>query len=177
MVTIDDIKNYVLLDWNEDWDENVERWIEQITAYVEKYTGRVFEAVEDERVFDGNGKQMILIDDLVNLYSVEANGRELSVLAHPNNDTPKWALYSINGFPIGKQNIVVNGDWGYSEEMPDDIELAITILVGGIVQNQNKSNTIIKEKIGNYDVSYGEKQLNDYQKSMEILNGYKRQVI
>lgn len=174
MITIEDVKRYTLLDVEESFEPAITNWINQMTKHIEKETQRKFtvDASPVERVFDGNGKRTILIDDYTVLDSVEIDGTEINVLEYPANSSPKYILFYENVFPRGNQNITISARWG--QEPQDDIKYACTVLVSGIVQNQAKTTgQIVKEKIGNYDVSYEPHQKADFDQAMQVINSYK----
>lgn len=178
MITIQDVKNYTLLDIDPSFDSAIEQWIVEMTAHIESLTRRDFTPDEtaSERLFDGNGRDTLLIDDFSDVETVEVNDREVTCLLYPANTDAKNTLYYAGGFTKGRQNISVNAIWGINP--PSDIKHACTVLVGGVVRSQSKTTgDIVKEKIGNYDVSYSDRQGRDLELAMKIISNHKRYVI
>jgi len=107
---IQDVKNYALFDWENSWDSQIESWIEQMTAYVNNYTGRNFEAESGTRYFDGNGKRELLVDDFIELETLKIDDVAIStadLLLYPANKDPKFKIYYESGFSKDKQNVEV----------------------------------------------------------------------
>lgn len=189
------IENYALTTIDSSFDTQVDEWIESITRYIEQYTGRVFiaDSTAKARLYDGNDRQILNIDDCVEVTKVEVGnniwGDSFTEQVNTGS-TPEYYTLPANDssleIPIrqiglrnrlwiaGHANHRITAKWGYSATVPEDIELATTILVSGIV-NANRtggSGGIKSEKIGEYSVSY--KDNAEEVKVKEILNNYKR---
>lgn len=177
MITKTDIENYLLIEIAEEFEPEIDKYISQMTQYIETVTNRKFIADEEfvEKVYDGTGKTEMLVDDFIELDSVKVDGNEITPFVYPVNTTPKFQLYSESGFSKGKQNVTVSAKWGYSEEVPADIRFACTVLVAGIVQTQTPlDNEVLTEKIGNYQVTYkDERQSQDFARAQDILTYYR----
>lgn len=190
--TIDDVKNYTLTDVEDSFNSQIELWISSIEAYIDKTTGRNFIADENDssRFFDGNGKSEMYIDECVEVTSVvikDVMGDIMSVLAegsyfltYPYNDYPirKVIIKSYNekgflAFPSGQKNIEVEAKWGYSVQVPDQIKLATTILVSGIMNVSNQAPGKVKtESIGDYQVTYRDSQWSDFELAKQIIGEF-----
>jgi hypothetical protein len=173
MITIQDVKNYVLTDIAEGFEPQVTSWIAQTSKFIESFTNNEFGLQDNatERVFDGNNKRELLVDGFYELESVEVNGNELTVFAYPANRTPKYKLQSDARFAHGRQNVIVTAKWGYGE-VPEDIKFACLVLTAGIIQKQTKPD-LQSEKIGDYQVSFmTEQQRDDYNRAMQTLKMY-----
>lgn len=172
------IENYTLLSIDASFDSALESWIESISELIERQTNRVFIASDsEERVFDGNNKTKLVIPDFVELTSVEVDSKDVtsSILKYPANELPHTSIYYENGFYRGKQNITVGAKWGYSVTAPKAIEMVATVMVAGIIQDQEKPNdAIVSERIGNYQVKYTEKQFEDFKVIEKTLSAFRR---
>jgi 5-enolpyruvylshikimate-3-phosphate synthase len=73
----------------------------------------------------------------------------------------------------------VTAKWGFGS-VPADLSFAATVMVAGIINNQNSQDTdnkeVQSETIGRYSVTYksGSTQATDYVNAMNILKSYKR---
>ena len=174
--TKEKIEYYTLLDIDASFSPVIDNWIAIAEDYINQATNRKFEAEAGEYVFDGNNKTRLLVGDFTTLTSVEINDTDVTsdIKTYPTNTTPKNVLYYENGFNAGKQNIKVNAKWGYSDSVPFGIEFVATVFVAGLIQKHLKVTSAIKsEKIGNYQVSYTEAQLEDVRMIDKILSTYR----
>ena len=166
------IQNYLNITIDATLDEQIATWISAVEAWVNTYTGKTFESESvSYKLYDGNGTDELLIDDLTALTKIEIldsdgeidetidNSNEYWL--YPENETAKnRIIINIENAPIGiftngNQNIKVYGTFGYSASVPEDIKLATTMLVAGIVEKGLKGGNLESEKLGDYSVSFG----------------------
>ena len=188
LTTIEKVENYTLIEIEESYEPTVQEFIDAVTAYIERYTGRTFaepdeEAEESDLVYDGNNGDEIFIDDAIEVTGVKIGDDELAstdYVVYPSNRLPKTRIilpYRI--FTSGNQNVTVTAKWGYGS-VPADISLAATVMVAGIINSQNSQDTdnreIQSETIGRYSVTYksGSTQSTDYMNAKQTLKMYKR---
>jgi hypothetical protein len=165
-----------------------------VQKYIDGYTGRSFKAcgVASARLFDGKGKQELLIDDCIEVTKVEtgndcygntfteieSTGQDRYILL-PNNYSIKEIpitkiLLTSRIFDFGIQNARITAKWGYSEEAPADIGFVATILGAGMYNSKNSINGVNSETIGSYSVSYNNaEQWSAFNKAISLLNRYK----
>ena len=88
--TIDQIQNYILTTVDVDFAYQVENWIEQMTKFIETYTGRIFLADEEEteKFYDGNGKSEIIIDEFTSIKTLTIDDVEV--------DDENYYIYPAN---------------------------------------------------------------------------------
>lgn len=190
----DRVEKYLLITIDETFHAQVDEWIEDIEAHIEKETGRVFVAdgVASARHFDGDGTRRIDVDDCVSIEKVEIGVDEsgyggltsvesADYMTLPNDAVAKgkpMKRIELRGgvWPRLRQGVKVTGKWGYASAAPSDIRLAATVLVAGIINYSNPAaGEVSSETIGRYSVSYKtEKQWQDFEKVAEILKSYKR---
>lgn len=180
--TITKLENYTLQEISAGFEDQVEEWIEAVSADIENYTKRVFISTTEDRLFDGNGKRTLWIDDAQEINTIEM-AREYygetfteleNYITTPNNEKPITRVeLKTTWFYKGKQNIKINAEWGYSQTAPKDIEFATTVMVAGIINSNQNFEGIGAESIGDYSITYkDDKQLQDYKKAISILDSY-----
>lgn len=178
------IQNFLTIEINSSFDEQISSWISAVEKYIDKYTGRTFEeSVEETRYFDGNGKREIDIDEFLSLSSVDiteisSDDVEISLIEGKGNDFVTFPYNQIRKFRLiltpessiaswysGLRRLKVSGKWGNSESVPDDIQLAATLLVASIVERGLNGGKVSSESLGDYSVSFS-----DMENSSNVLN-------
>lgn len=170
-------------------DENINKYIDAMSLLMDNMADRklVAEAIGsgqdyEDRYYNGNNSNVLRIDDAVVIDSVEIGdeyGENLTAITdfikYPRLSPHNKILTKSSMFIKGIQNIKVSGSFGLFADVPEDIEFACTVLVGGIIINQTLgAQAKVSEKIGNYTVSYRtDKEYSDYQRVMEIISNYK----
>ena len=190
---IESVENYLLTSIDSGFAAQVEDWIAAMEAYVDNITGRNFiaDSVASQRVYDGDNTTSLIIDDCVQITSVQIgseaalNKDESDVdddyYIYPLNILPKTGIRLVNGyFPSWPpQTVKVTAKWGYSVEVPADIKHAVTLLVAGIINFGNQAEGEIQSmSIGRYNVTYKDnKQWEDFQKLDKVFEHYKKYTI
>lgn len=183
MTTIEKIEDYLLIDIDPSFEPKVQQYIDAVTAYIERYTGRKFTVDEEasERVYSGDNSGELFIDDAVEVTAVKIGDEALETTdfyLYPSNRLPKTRIvlpYRI--FRTGNQNITVTAKWGYGEDIPADLSFAATVMVAGIINYQNSDDKdVSSETIGRYSVTYKSSSLqeHDFSNAKAILKTYKR---
>lgn len=183
----------MLITIDDDFKPKVQEFIDGVTDYIQRYTNRQFiaDVTPSVRVYDANdsyggtNNYEIVIDDAVEVTKVEIDAQEMlnnetitEYYLYPNNKTPKTRI----GLPFrllryGRQNVKVTARWGYGDTVPNDIALAATVMVAGIINASRKSEgAVISESIGKYTVTYQHysRQSHDFDDAQNILNLYRR---
>jgi hypothetical protein len=197
--SLTEVENYLLIDVDDSFQDQVESWIEYMTEYIEQETGRVFEAdseasektfeVKDRRELSVGGAVAAVKELLINecagtgvtkLVIDDDEIDEGDYLLYPMNEDPKTriVLTSDSGlsFTEDEQNIVVTAHWGYSSEVPSDIKFVCTVLVAGIINNSwSHEGELASITMGRYSASFKtESQVKDFETAKEILKKYKK---
>ena len=181
--SIEEISNYLTLNIDENFESQLEKWIEAMSDYVSNYTNREWSVTEVEtRLYTGNNTNNISIDEAISIVSVEMGGDDITddVESYPLNSLPIRRLFYRNGiFLKDYGNIAVEGIFGASSTIPEDIRFITTVLVAGIILAQTQQEGEVKsEKIGNYSVTYDtESQKSDYEMAKQMLNVRRKLVI
>ena len=150
---------------------DVEDFIEAVTAYIDKYTGRTFTSVQEDRYFDAYGSQSLLVDSFTGEADVsllDSNGDvvtnfEASEFREaPYNTRVKDQLVILGGwnwsnygarFGRGRYRVKVNAKWG-AGGVPADISMAATKMVADLYLNGGEDGSIQSESLGDYSVTY-----------------------
>ncbi len=156
----------------------IESIIAGIDQYIDNFTNRTFDKTTATKYFDGNGRNSILIDDLLSFTRVELadkyadNFQDITddVIPYPT-EAPHFKLIYKGILTSGYQNVKIVGEWGFNS-VPKDIEFVSTVLSAGALTEP--SGAVKSERIGNYQVSYGEGGITDYNSAMAILKSRKR---
>jgi len=152
---------------------------------IENTTGRIFAPDETEtaRLFDGNGCRELLISDCAEITKLEVATDEwgdnftevpdTEYKTYPNeaNVPIRKLILRYIAFFQGYQNIKVTAKWGW-KAIPADITFVATALAGGMYNAQLPSNNLKSESIGNYSVSYGDKDWDNFDKLKAIMKQY-----
>lgn len=170
--------------------------INQAIDIVDTFTGRNFVATNPAtaRVFNGNGKQDMPIDECVEITLVERGTDEYGdnhevVAAGGLSGYYKWPLNAAElGLPCrilrlrgrwwncGFGNHRITAKWGFSATCPDDVSYATTVLAAGIYSENitpTSSGDIKSESIGNYSVTYADSDsssFDQYNQAIKILS-------
>lgn len=186
------IENYLLIDIDASFDDQVDMWIEDIERFIDTETGRNFIADSEAsaRLFDGTDSDTIVIDDCVEVDTVEIGSDQFgssfssteNYLTFPANavlklEPIKGIILKSDYFGEGTQNQRITAKWGYSVAVPGDIRMVATILVAHIYKfgRAGIQDGVASERIGNYTVSYQNKaDADEMRNAMQILGRYKR---
>lgn len=183
MTTPEKIEDYLLITIDDDFKPKVQEFIDAVTAYIERFTGRKFsaDATASPRTYDGTDSGELFIDDATEVTEVKINDTVLDeddFHLYPSNRLPKTRIIlPYKKFTSGYQNVTVTAKWGYGEEIPADLAFAATVMAAGIVNSQNTDEKDIQsESIGRYSVTYraGSSQSHDFQNAKDILKMYRR---
>lgn len=171
------VEDYLAITINVALDTSVTAWIEAVSDYIDKLTGRTFTPPTDfeTRKFNGNGSHRLTVDDILEMQTLVVDGAEISAgdyFLYPANKTPKTTIELKTGlarnsrqvvtqsfyqFTDGQQNVEVTAKFGYATATPAAIELAATKLVGGIIKESVGDKDIkelTSEALGDYQASY-----------------------
>lgn len=191
--TKQDIENYLLTTIDASFESQVESWISMAQKYIENYTDRIFEKSSGTKKYDGNGRNKLFVYDLLSVDSVKfvsTNGTEMEladtdyVLDNFHDSDPEKLPFnqitinpygSFRLFPDGMRNIHIEGDWGFSEEVPGDIRMVATKLVASIIK-AGKDGNVKSFTQADYSVTYDTfaNILNSDLSVKGILDFYKR---
>lgn len=186
------VEKYLTIDIDESYDAQIDLWIMAVQRYIDNYTGTTFSAPTETRYFDGNGEREMTIDHFVSITTVEileasgddvaytlTEGKGEDFVIFPYNSESAFKLILVLGstiavWPSGARRVKVTGVWGEKSTVPEDIELAATILVSSVVEKGLKGGTIATESLGDYSVAFKDVDtLANVMDVKEILNRYK----
>lgn len=197
------IENYLLKAIDPSFSTQLDTWISAMEREIDKITGRNFiaDGTATARLFGGTDERILLIDDATEITKVEIGqdmyGSTFVEIGNTGSDRyfTEPGNHTVNGVPItkltlsarifggGTQNHRITAKWGYSATVPDDIKMACTVFVAGIINSQSATSgsTVKSERIGNYQVTYSEsndsRSFADFRQAMDALDTYKRYYI
>lgn len=188
ITTKENVENYLLIDIDPSFDDQITEWIMAIEKYIANVTDRkiIADTIDTDYKYDGKGKDSLVIDDFISIASVQIgedpdNLTDVTtdVRYYPSNKVPFTKLVRPYGiFEKGYQNVIVSGKQGFcsGDAIPEDLVLAATVLVAGIINYSNSSQGEVQsETIGRYSVTYNkDSQIQDYKNAKETVLGYKR---
>lgn len=141
-----------------------------VKAFIDKYTGKTFEAASATKYYDGNGKDELIIDALIGsptsvkildadgtVYDTLTEGQANDYVMLPLNSTEKNTIRltgngSYGRFQKREYLVEVVASFGGSTAVPADIELAATQMIGELFSGNQ--GDIKSESLGDYSVSY-----------------------
>lgn len=106
------------------------------SRFIDRWCLRSFEAAaEATKYFDGNGKEYLIVPDLV---TISASGLIVEddtwvatdYILYPLNETPKMKIFvdpdgAYSAFTAGRKNVEITANWGYAANAPaEDNDLA-----------------------------------------------------
>lgn len=177
--TVEDIENYTLIDVAAEYEGVIDMYIQAMSNFIDNYCNRKIWTDQETTIkYDGDGTNLLVIKDVCDISEVTVDDEVTEVLEYPTSKdyTSRIVLDGGYRFTKGLQNVAVTGKHAMHTELPEDIKFACTVLVAGIIFNQDaneKDGTT--EKIGNYSISYKTpEQKRDYKTAMGILSSYRR---
>lgn len=173
------IEAYLGVTISDDLDDQLAEWILAMSRYADNVAGRIlFDSEESTYTYDGDGSDLLVIKDVVDISEVTLDGEVVAVYEYPQNKpyTSRIVLESGYRFTRGRQNVTVTGIHAMSDELLPDVKQAVTVLVAGIYNARNAQGKVgTTERIGNYSVTYREaSQKTDFDTAKTILSSYKR---
>jgi len=185
-----------LTDSETDQDALITRLIGSVTDFISKRTRRVFGTGVETRLFDGNDKGYLILDDYQEITSVRLLNLDntawktfnvsTELKSYPLNTSPKTKLQIVNVtsenpyrvigrspfiFPKGYGNVEVVANWGSWATPPSSLtELAINMVVSKT--QKAKVRGIKSVSIGGESMSFSDKDLDE--SMTEVLNDFKK---
>lgn len=204
--TVSEIENYMSIEIEESFTSQVKVWIQWMSEYIEKQTGRVFiaDSANSERIYEVNLSRSVsiggqyaspielIVDEFVNtstssmkltIDDEELDSDEFLLYPATVEQLPKTRLVLKKDtglvFTEDEQNIKVEAKWGYSIEPPGDITFATIVLVAGMINNSwSSEGEMSSVTLGRYTMSFkDEKQLKDFERMQDILAMYSKPLI
>jgi len=173
------VANYLGVTISSDLDAQIAEWILAMSRYADNISNRVlFDDVEQTFKYDGDGSDLLVIKDCVDISEVTVDGAAVSVLEYPANKkyTSRIVLDDGRRFTRGRQNVTVKAKMAMSKTLQPDVKQAVTVLVAGIYNARNAQGKVgTTETIGNYSVTYREaSQKTDFETAKTVLSSYRR---
>lgn len=173
-----EVQDYLQTDIDVSLDSRIAQYITAMSEYADEVAGYpIYRDTASERKYDGDGTTTTVIDPVHTITEVSVDETVVTPIQWPYNDAVKTELrFKADYFPTGVANVVVTGTHCYETALPKKVAWAVTVLVAGVVnQLKNQDEGVRSEKIGEYQVSYIDKdQRNDFKMAIDILKRYKR---
>jgi len=173
------VENYLGVTISSSLDTQMAAWILAMSRYADNLANRVL--FDDAKVtlnYDGDGSDLIVIKDSVDIETVTVDGVAVEVLEYPQGKAYTSRIVLENGrrFTRGRQNVAVTAIQAMSKTLLPDVQQAVTVLVAGIYNARNAQGKVgTTETIGNYSVTYREaSQKTDFETAKKILSSYRR---
>lgn len=173
------VANYLGITIPSNLNNQFDEWILAMSRYADNYTNRtLFNDEETTRLYDGDGRDICIIDDCVDISEVLLDGSPVEVFEYPQAKDYTSRIVPADGsrWKKGRQNISVTGKFSMSKTLPLDIKQAVTVLVAGIYNARNVQGKVgTTETIGDYSVTYREaSQKVDFDNAKINLSSYRR---
>lgn len=174
------VENYLLKEIDDGFDAQLGEWIKGVSLTIDGETGRTIYRQEPEtRMYDGDGTDLLLIDDCVDITAVTIDGIAVEVDEYPARKDYTSRIHARDNrrFTKGHLNVAVTAIHAMSKTLPEDIKFAATVMVAGIARGQMPGSEEGKsEKIGNYTITYSDSpdQSGDIETAKAILKRYRR---
>lgn len=169
----------------------IEGWIAAMSRFADKHCNRTLMVETAEtRTFKGAGSRTLYIDEACEIVSVTPDGGTALAASDyttlPANRPYILAIYGEGRYFDYSDKYLVNAFFGHikaenvtdgvPENVPDELQLAVTMLVGELVNlSRNGGDDVQSEKVGLY--SYTVKDLENkqtYKTAVGLLNQYRR---
>lgn len=96
-----------------------------VAAEIETETKRQFVASTEVRLFSGSGTPVQNIDEVIDVSAVQVAGSPVTDVAmEQQHGYPCTTLVWTSSFPEGRDNVEVEGTWGYGATIPVDLWVA-----------------------------------------------------
>lgn len=143
-----------------------------VKAFIDRYCGKTFEGGSATKIYDGNGRDEILVDSFYGSpssvkilnsdgtdYETLTEGQANDYVALPLNSSEKNMIrLTGNGFWgrfANRESVLsVTATFGFAASAPADIELAATQMVGELYSGNQ--GDVKSESLGDYSVSYAD---------------------
>lgn len=167
------IQRFLNVDIANSYDTQIDDWIAEVQSWIDDYCGKTFEAVTEDRHYDGDGTKELIVDGFVDGTitelsilnvngSVEATlteGHDEDFIAYPLNSNEKHLIRltanaSRSVFPSRKRGVKITADFGYSATVPNQIRMVATKLVATLVEKGLKGGKLSEVQLGDYRAKF-----------------------
>lgn len=152
------IENYLLVTIDDAFDAQLDEWILAVSRTIDKMANRViFRDTPETYTFEGNGTRILQIGDWNNITELKVDGVVLTAYTLYPQNKPYASRVALTDRTFTRGGVVtITGIPAMTNELPEDIKLAATMMVAEIVKNNMpEGEGVTNEKIGNYQAQYG----------------------
>jgi len=158
------IQKYLTVDIDSSFDAQITSWISAVKTWIDRYTGKTFEASSSDRYYDSLGGCEIFVDSFVGvptLVSLNEDGSTYQTfssgdfITYPlNSDEKNKIVLLSNNFPRGNKRVKVTASFGYSTSVPEDIKVIATKLIGSILAKGIDGGKLSSSQLGDQQVNF-----------------------
>jgi hypothetical protein len=168
------VEQYLQIDIDDSIAAFVVDWINWVSKYIDNYCNTTFESASTTKYYDTHGENRIFIDDCTSITTLEfldEDGGNYATLTenadfwlYPLNQTTKNEVrldpYGRHGqFLTGSKRLKITGAFGVAVDVPPDIEMIATQMVGDIVrQAAGEAKGVKSETLGDRSITYDDVQ-------------------
>ena len=149
-------------------NDQIANWITAIQQWIDNYAGTTFEGSEQTKYYDGDGSREILVDHFYGtptIVTIDTDGDDnVSVSGdyldlYPLNRDTKDRIFlksgaEIGSFPNYRYAVKITATFGWSETVPQQVQLAATRLMGHLLNKRLAGGDVEREALGDYSVSF-----------------------
>lgn len=189
------IEAYLQRSLNDQESAILDDTIEVVSHVISDYTHREWRGLDEEvdeytedneeRFYDGEGKNELFIDELTSVESIETLDSEGNVvetldetdyILYPLNASAFDSIYLVNGFwPLGHRKIKIVGDFG-SGEAPNEVVAVASGLVSEYILRASQTGDFTKESIEGYayELATAAERAGKIKTLMKDLDGFRK---
>lgn len=176
--TISAVENYLNTEIAAGFETQITEYIAAVSERADALAGHPIYRDEPETfTYDGSGTTELVIKPVHTITEVTVDDVLVEPVEYPLNTNIKTELKLRNQlFTLDMANVTVTGVHCLKTSLPNDLKMAVTIIVAGLVRNvKDQAAGLKSEKIGEYSVSYAtDEERGDLQWADRVLNSYRR---
>lgn len=149
---------------------HLEQWNEGLSAFIRRYIDGPIETTAYSESLDGTGETTVMLSyrPVLSLTSLTIDGTAVAVDDDGLEFYEHGLLYYDGGFTSGRKNVVVGYTAGYGDAVPEDLKLAVML----ILEQAAQTKLLQQVTRGEYAYVFAPTKWPD--DARDIVNSYKR---